>query len=179
METEKLIEDGKIICSHNPFYETLSLLLKYFFCDNTINIMDIIKDVTKNELEFQTFMIYKNYGLDLYYTHKQYMEDISYDNTVYFIISLVKNNYDKNRNVISPYIFSIESNKYDVIEKYHCVKSVYSVKNEKMNNLNKIINLLEEAKLYDKKANDCRNNAMNLLYNIKETYTANLHELKL
>ena len=50
-----------------------------------------------------------------------------------------------------------------------------------MNNLNKIINLLEEAKLYDKKANECRNNAMKLLYNIKETYTtnSNLSELKL
>jgi hypothetical protein len=184
METEKLIEEGKIICSRNPFYETLSLLLKYFFCDNSINIMDIIKNVTKTELEFQTFMIYKNYALDLYYSHKQYVEDISYDNTVYFIISLVKNNYDKNRNVISPYVFSIETNKDDIIEKYHYVKSIYSVKNEnieKMNNLNKIINLLEEAKLYDKKANDCRNNAMKLLYNVKETYTtnSNLPELKL
>jgi hypothetical protein len=184
MDMKTLINDGKVICSNNPFYETLGLLLKYFFCDNSINIMDIIRNVTKTELEFQTFMIYKNYALDLYYLNQQYIKDMPYDNIVYCLISLVKNNYDKNHNVISPYIFSIESNKDEIIERYHYVKSIYSVKNEnieKMNNLNKIISLLEEAKEYDKKANDCRNRAMEMLYNVQEMFntTAILPDLKL
>jgi hypothetical protein len=52
---------------------------------------------------------------------------------------------------------------------------------EKMNNLNKIISLLEEAKEYDKKANDCRNIAMQMLYNVQEMFNtnANLPDLKL
>ena len=175
-EIDELVKNGKIVCSENSFYETLSLLLKYFFCDNNINIMDIIRNVTKTELEFQTFMIYKNYALDLFYSNKQYIKDMSYDNIVYFLIAMVKINYDENHSVISPYISSIETNKDEIIEKYHYVKSIYSVKNEnieKFNNLNKIISLFEEAKEYDKKANECRSNAMKLLYTIKEKFDKN------
>ena len=97
---------------------------------------------------------------------------------------MVKINYDENHSVISPYILTIETNKDEIIEKYHYVKSIYSVKNEnieKINNLNKIISLFEEAKEHDKKANECRSNAMKLLYTIKETFDKNTiaSELKL
>ena len=185
MEIDKLILNGKHICSKNPFYETLSLLLKYFFCDNGINIMDIIKNVTQSELEFQTFMIYKNYAIDLYYLHKQYIEDIRYDDIVYCLIAMVKCNYDQNHNVISPYVLSLETNKSEIIEKYNYVKTVYSNKREnieKINNINKVISLFEESKEYDRKANECRNNAVKLLHIIKETYdktSSVIPELKL
>lgn len=173
MDIDELIANGKLICSGNPFYETLSLLLKYFFCDNGINILDIMKNVTQSELEFQTFMIYKNYALDLYYLHKRYINHMSHDNIVYCLIAMIKCNYDKNHSVLSPYVLTLESNKNEILEKYSYVKSVYSIKNEnieKINNLNKIISLFEEAKEYDRKANECRSNAMKLLYTVKETY---------
>jgi hypothetical protein len=139
------IKKGKDICDKNPFYNTLSLLLKYFFINcNDINILDLIRDVTKSEMEFQVFMVYKNYAVDLYFQNKDYFnsEIMSYENIIYFIISLIKENYDINHKVISPYITSIEENKDELIKNYNYIKTTYSLKKENLKGPAYIYNLI-------------------------------------
>ena len=56
------VEKGKCICEENEFYKTLSILLRYNFLNEEIDILKLIKEITKSENEFQVFLIYKNYG---------------------------------------------------------------------------------------------------------------------
>jgi hypothetical protein len=170
------IKKGKDICDKNPFYNTLSLLLKYFFINcNDINILDLIRDVTKSEIEFQVFMVYKNYAVDLYFQNKDYFNSkiMSYEDIIYSIISLIKENYDINHKVISPYITSIEENKDELIKNYNYIKSTYSIKKENLNKvieLNHIIQLLEEAKIYEQKSIKNRELALSKLYNLHNSF---------
>jgi hypothetical protein len=173
MDIRILIETGKNICETNPFYNTLNLLLKYFFLNNdSINISELIHEVTKSELEFQVFMIYKNYAIDLYFQKKNILNHISYDEVIYCLISMIKNNYEQNRNILEPYISSIEMNKNDIIEKYHYIKSSYVIKNDnitKLSELNDVISLLEESKKLEIKAQKCKQLALDKLYKLHLT----------
>ena len=168
------IKTGKIICETNPFYNTLNLLLKYFFLNNqSVNISELIQEVTKSELEFQVFMIYKNYAIDLYFQMKNIFDNMSsYNDIIYCLISVIKQNYDKNRNILQPYISSIELNKNDIIEKYHYIKSSYTIKTDnitKLSELNSIISLLEESKSLEIKAQSCKQLALEKLYKLHST----------
>lgn len=78
-----IINDGKIICSTNSFYNKLSLLLRYYFLNN-IDTTSLIQDVTKSEMEFQVFMIYKNYAIDLYNNRRKILDNMNYDDIVMF-----------------------------------------------------------------------------------------------
>ena len=192
MQTKEHIECGIKICNENPFYKTLSILLKYFFLNTSTDssiISDLIKDVTKSETEFQVFMIYKNYALDLFYkykyspvTYKDRFLNLSNDDIVHYLISVVKSNYDKDHTVIKPYIVSIEENKDETIQKYHYIKSTYMIKNENyemMTVIEKVISLLEQSKEYEYKAIQCRENAMIMLQKMHGKYKEKDDNLKL
>ena len=85
-------EKGKNICDENNFYNTLRLLLKYFFLSSRseVNIMDLIRDVSKTEIEFKVFMVYKNYALDIYYSEVKKLFDsndeveLNYDDITFY-----------------------------------------------------------------------------------------------
>ena len=181
MIDKRFIENGKDICDSNPFYNTLKLLLKYFFLCNSsdVNIMDLIRDVSKSETEFKVFMIYKNYALDVYYSDvkpifENEKNNVIYDDMIFYIIYLVKKNYEENRFVIKPYISSLDEE--DVIEKFNFIKSAYTIQKEqyeKMSNLQEAIALLEESKNLEKKSKSKRDKALSLLYKIHSSIIDN------
>jgi hypothetical protein len=184
MIDRSFIDNGKDICDSNPFYKTLKLLLKYFFlCNNSdVNIMDLIRDVSKSETEFKVFMIYKNYALDIYYSEvKPILEnEFSYDDIIFYIIYLVKTKYEENRFVIKPYISNLDED--DVIEKFNFIKTAYTIQKdqyEKMSNLQEAIALLEESKILEKKSKQKRDKALSLLYKIHSSIIDNTNNSKL
>jgi hypothetical protein len=62
----ELVKDGQNIIETNSFYNTLHLLLKYYFVRPIeLNMMAFIKDVTNSENEFKVFMIYIEYAIYL------------------------------------------------------------------------------------------------------------------
>ena len=180
MIDRSFIDNGKDICDNNPFYKTLKLLLKYFFLCNSsdLNIMDLIRDVSKSETEFKVFMIYKNYAIDIYYsevkTNFENEDGFSYDDVIFYIIYLVKTKYEENRFVIKPYISNL--NEEDVIEKFNFIKTAYTIQKEqyeKMSNLQEAISLLEESKMLEKKSKQKRDKALSLLYKIHSSIIDN------
>jgi hypothetical protein len=126
-------------------------------------------------------MVYKNYAVDLYFQKKDYFNSkiMSYEDIIYSIISLIKENYDINHKVISPYITSIEENKDELIKNYNYIKTTYSIKKENLNKvieLNHIIQLLEEAKIYEQKSIKNRELALSKLYNLHKIFNKSIED---
>ena len=174
----EFISKGNEICSSNSFYNTLALVIKYYFLSDRsdVNLMDLMRDVSKSEMEFKTFMVYKNFAVDLYYSHvekilKEHSDNqISYDNIINIIIYFVKHKYDENRNVLSVYITGM--NHEEMIEKFNFIKTTYELKKEELSKVTKLfeaIQLLEEANEYEKKAKKYRNKALTILYDVHKT----------
>jgi len=181
-------EKGKNICNENNFYNTLRLLLKYFFLSSRseVNIMDLIRDVSKTEIEFKVFMVYKNYALDIYYSEVKKLFDsndeveLNYDDITFYIIYLVKTSYDKDHTVISPYISGMDND--DIIEKFNFIKNTYKIQKdqlEKMSNLQEAITLLENSNVFEKKAKSYRDRALSLLYKIHSKTQVSLNDDKM
>jgi hypothetical protein len=154
------------------------LVIKYYFLSDRsdVNLMDLMRDVSKSEMEFKTFMVYKNFAVDLYYSHvekilKEHSDNqISYDNIINIIIYFVKHKYDENRNVLSVYITGM--NHEEMIEKFNFIKTTYELKKEELSKVTKLfeaIQLLEEANEYEKKAKKYRNKALTILYDVHKT----------
>lgn len=180
-----IFKKGKNICDENNFYNTLRLLLKYFFLSSRseVNIMDLIRDVSKTEMEFKVFMVYKNFALDIYYSDVKTMFDnndekeFGYDDITFYIIYLVKTKYDNDHSVISPYISGMDND--DIIEKFNFIKNTYKIQKEqleKMSNLQEAITLLENSKVFEKKAKSYRDRALSLLYKIHSTTQLSLND---
>jgi hypothetical protein len=180
------IEVGKNIVNDNPFYNTLSLFLKYYFIkhnEKDFYLVSFIKDITSSELEFKTFMIFKEYSLYIYHTElpSEFKNILSIDDIVYTIIYYVKKNYDKDRNVIKQFIISINNNHDDIIEKFHFIKNTYIFKVEALSKFEKLKNAifyLEQAKEFEEKAKHYRHLAMEHLYDIKNYYEHSLKTLE-
>lgn len=123
-------EDGKDIINKNPFYNTLSLFLKYHFVkyqEKDFYLMNFIKEITKNENEFKVFIVFKEYAMDIYHRNldENFKNNSSIDTIINTIIFYLKKSYDNDRNVIKPFITSINENSNDIIEKFHFIKSSY------------------------------------------------------
>ena len=181
-----LIKTGKEIVKENNFYSTLNLFLKYYFVnkdEKDFYLNNFIKDVTKNENEFKVFMVYKEYALNVYYSKLRHLfsNKLCIDDIVYCIISYVKNSYDEDRNVLSPYIVSINENINEIIEKFNFIKNNYIIKIdliEKFKKLNESMDLLEKAEEHQKIANYCRKKAMEILRDIKNPFQDTLKEIE-
>ena len=180
------VEKGKCICEENEFYKTLSILLRYNFLNEEIDILKLIKEITKSENEFQVFLIYKNYAMDLYHKEKTKIDryNLNMEETVYYLINQIKSNYDKDRKVIEPYILTMSENKTEVIEQYNMIKNSYIAKEEdirKLKEIGDIITLLIKSKEYEKKAKDMREKAINRLINYytKMSLSINKKEIKM
>jgi len=169
---------SKKAVSENPFYNTLNLFLKYYFVDNfekEFYITKFIKDIIKNEDEFQVFLIFKEYCLDTFHTkiinmfkYGEKLEDICYA-----IVGCVKINYDKNRAVIKPFIQSLSENKDDIIDKFNFIKSNYVFKHElisKFQKLEESITYLEKAREHEEKAKYYNTLALDSLKDIKNSF---------
>ncbi len=174
----EFISKGKEICSSNSFYNTLALVIKYYFLSDRsdVNLMDLMRDVSKSEMEFKTFMVYKNFAIDLYYSHVEKVltehsdSQLSYDNIINIIIYFVKNKYDENHNVLSTYITGM--NHEEMIDKFNFIKTTYELKKEELSKVTKLfdaIKLLEEANAYEKKAKNYRDKALKILYDVHKT----------
>ena len=167
----KYINEGHTICSNNQFYNSLRLLLRYFFLSNRcdINLLDLTKNVSKSEMEYKVFMVYKNFALDIYYTElKPLFDESNYDDIIFGIIYLVKTRYDENHKVLSPYIEGL--NNEETIKNYNFIKSTYTIEKEqiqKINNITEAIILLEESRLLENKAKEYKDKALSLLYQFK------------
>ncbi len=180
------VELGKQICLENNFFNTLKLILKYYFLydKKDINILEILREVSKNEMEFKTFMIYKNFAIDIYYKfvkdsfkEKEYVME---DDIIYTIIYFVKEEYDKDHSIIRPYITNID--KDDVVEKFNLIKANYQMRIEvfeKFSKLEEAIRLLEESKSLENKAKISRNKALHILNKIHKSMSNFNYEPKL
>lgn len=177
IDISNIIEEGKKITLNNQFYNTLSLFLKYYFVkysEKDFYLMNFIKDITTNENEFKVFMIFKEYSLYIYHTElENFFKSLSIDNMVYSIIFYVKKNYDLDKNVIKPFIISINENNESIIEKFNFIKNTYSLKIEaksKVDKLKKAIKYLEKSKELEEKSIEYRKKAMNNLYDIQNYF---------
>ena len=177
MKVSELIKSGEDICEKNSFYNSLKILLKYFFLSSQgdINLLDLVKNVSKSETEYKVFMVYKNYALDLYYTKVKHLlkgdQSFSCDDVTSIIIHFVKTLYDEDHKVISPYITGLDNE--ETIRNFNFIRSTYTIDKEqlkKVNDLQEAINLLEESKKLEKKARICRDKALSILYDVKNDY---------
>lgn len=177
-DINNLIVSGENVYFSNSFYKTLGMLIKYYFLINRsdINLMDLMRDVSKSELEFKTFMVYKNFAVDLYYSHVQDLLsknsslDMSYDDIIYIILHYVKTEYDKDHKVLSAYITGLDNE--EMIEKFNYIKTTYELRKEEYSKVSKLfeaIKLLEEAKDYENKATSCRDKALKILYDVHKS----------
>ena len=170
------IRIGKEIVEDNQFYYTLSILLKcYFVNQKNFYMLDFLKEITKSEMDFKVFLIYKDYGIHIYQTIiKDFLkEDESIDEIVYNIIYHVKTEYDKDRKVLLPFIENLNENENQVLEMFNFIKAGYQFKIEtltKFEQIKQAISYLEKSKQLKKDADKYSEMAMVLLCNLKENF---------
>lgn len=134
---ESLIEKGKTLCSTNPFYENLARIFLFMTGPKGVNINSVsttdltvthttqalyklIQDITKTELDFKAYTIFKEYGMRLYYEHLRLLfhhGDSNID-VVMALIGLIKTNYDSDRVVIEPIVDWAETHTEQIQEDY-------------------------------------------------------------
>jgi hypothetical protein len=176
---DEIINKGKRIVSENQFYDTLNLLLKYYFIqEQDLYSLNFIKEVTKTENEFKVFMVFKEYGLYLYHNFlKDILRNEIIENIVYGIIGCIKETYDNDRNVIKPFITTLEEHADEVMHKFNFITSTYTYKMDtfsKFENLNKAIEYLEKSRELERHAKDYSNKAMEILQNLRGSLKKNL-----
>ena len=181
------ISIGKKAVQENPFYNTLNLFLKYYFVDHyekEFFITKFIKNIIKNEDEFQVFLIFKEYCLDVFHNKIIYMFkfDEKIDDITYAIIGYVKTEYDKDRTVIKPFIQSLSENKDEILEKFNFIKSNYIFKHDLVSKFKKLeepISYLEKAREHEEKAKYYNNLALESLKDIKNNFENSFKNLKI
>ena len=175
---------GKKIVNDNPFYHTLNLLIRYYFVQHQdFYLMTFIEDVTSSENEFKVFMIFKEFALYTYQTQMLHIFDKSEDNIediCFAIIGYIKKIYDEDRNVIQPYITTLNEHENEVISKFNLIKSAYNFKEEsvnKMENLNQAILYLEKARELEKESKKYSEMALDILKNLRNSFKKNVPNL--
>lgn len=180
------LEIGKNIVESNPFYNTLNLFLKYYFINNTdkdFYLNSFIKEIIKDENEFKVFIVFKEYALHVYHENfKELFDNINkIEDNVYTLVGYVKTLYEKDRNVIKPYIVNITDNKTDIINKFNYIKSSYTFKTESIQKFEKLkdaITYLEKAKYHEEQAKYYNNIALENLKNIKCYFESSFTHIK-
>ena len=107
------------------------------------------------------------------------------EDMVYVLVGYVKNAYDADHKVLSPFINSITENETEVINKFNIIKTSYSMRKESLEKFEKLteaIEYLEKAKEYECKAKTYTDKALNILINLKgqikkTLYNDNLNKL--
>lgn len=180
------IEIGKNIVETNPFYNTLNLFLKYYFVNNVekeFYFNSFIKDIIKDENEFKVFIVFKEYALHIYHEKfKELFDNINkVEDNIYTLIGYIKLSYDKDKNVIKPYILNITDKNTDIINKFNYIKTSYKFKKESIDKFDKLkdaIKNLEKAKYHEEQAKYYNNIALENLKNIKCYFESSFSELK-
>jgi len=176
---ESYIEDGKKIINENPFYFTLHLILKYYFNNtNEYYLLSFLKDITNSENEFKVFMIYFEYGLDVYNNEIKNL-NLKYDNDnfINFLIGYLKKKYDSDHAILKPYIKNITENEDEIVKKFNIAKLTYNFKKDALNRFDKINNAIEylnKAKELEDEAKKYKDMAMNILTNLKVEMKQNI-----
>jgi len=176
----EIIEYGKKIIKDNPFYFTLHLILKYYFNNNECYFFNFLKDITHSENEFKVFMIYFEYGIDIYNKNIKKL-NLKYENEddfIYFLIGYIKKVYDNNHKVLQPYIKNITENEEEIIKKFNIAKSTYNYKKdilEKFSKVNNAIEYLNKARKLELEAQKYKDMAMEMLTSLKGEYTKTIY----
>lgn len=174
------IELGKVIVKENPFYNTLFMLLQCYFTRNhDMYFVHLLRSITNKEDEFKVFMVYKDYAMKLY--TDEHMES-NYSNLIdrlYALIALIKTNYDSNHKVIQPFINSVSTNP-KILQQFNAIKNSYIIRDYvKYEKISRIIQIMQEASEYDKKASELYNSGLDLLFQLVGEYKTDVGLLRL
>ena len=154
---KNFINEGKIIIKENPFYYILNLIIKSHF-------------LPQKEID-----LFKEFAVDIYNTKVKYSlgDNDDIDDIISLIIYFIKNEYDKDRNIIKPYINNVSENENIVLEKFNFIKSQYelnSMVNMHYENYEYALSLLNESKKLEIKSSELSSKAINILLNIKNQF---------
>jgi hypothetical protein len=178
--SKSLIETGKTICDNNMFFHTLRLVLKYILQGITkgSNVLDLVKQITKSEMDFRVYTIYKDYGIYLYTTKINFMfnHGDNIDDVTYALIAEIKTTYDLDHKVLEPYVSKLDFDTEKLNHNYHYMKAIPTQFLETETILKKSLSLLEEADKLEEQAREFRRQGISLL---KSTITMSKKEILL
>ena len=173
---KNFINEGKIIIKENPFYYILNLIIKsHFLPQKEIDFYNFAEKLVNSETDFKVFCIFKEFAVDIYNTKVKYSlgDNDDIDDIISLIIYFIKNEYDKDRNIIKPYINNVSENENIVLEKFNFIKSQYelnSMVNKHYENYEYALSLLNESKKLEIKSSELSSKAINILLNIKNQF---------
>ena len=162
-----LVKLGQEIVKSNQFYNTLYLILQCYFTKNyEMYFIHLLRSITNREDEFKVFMIHKDYAIKLYENSLIGVHHIL-QNRLYSLIGLIKTNYDRDRNVIQPYINLETSKESETINQYHTIKNSYVIRDlVKYEKINEIIKIMQQASDYDNRASVLYNKGIYMLFSL-------------
>ena len=124
-DTEKirLIKSGVELCSNNPFFENLRLILRFLMSREPLetNVAEkLLKSINQTELELKTYAIYKELAIRVYAESLRYLFyfDDSIEDVTFALIAKVKEVYDTDRAIVKPYVEAMEQNMQQVLTEY-------------------------------------------------------------
>jgi len=178
---EELIQEGKNLIKSNSFYYTLHVLLRYYFVQSQdFYMMSFLKDVTNTESEFKVFMVYVEFAIYVYNTYIKDTEEFKNGNKediVFILISYVKQLYSNNKDILKPFITSVNENQDEILDKFNKVKSMYNFKKdslEKFTSINNVIYYLQKAKEHEEESKRYSNMALDILKELKDQFKNNI-----
>ena len=172
---EDYIFSGQELCSTNIFYNTLRLILRYSLLgskDGT-NLFDLIKAITTSELDFKTYTVYNEYGLYLYRSEVMYVfhHGSNVDEITYFLVYLIKMNYEKDKEVLEPFISKVEVKSEEIALCYRELKTANKNENRRKSTTEMVreaTELLETAHQLDVQSMAIREKALEVLRSISD-----------
>jgi hypothetical protein len=170
------INEGKNIIKTNPFYYVLHLIIKsHFLPQKEIDFYNFAQNLLNSETDFKVFCVFKEFAVFIYNEKVKYLikEEDNIDDIIFLIIYFVKSEYDKDRNIIKPYISNITENENIVLEKFNFIKRHYEINciiNNHYEKYEYALSLLEESKKLEKKSSELSTEAIKILLNIKNQF---------
>jgi hypothetical protein len=142
--------------------------------------MSFLKDVTNTESEFKVFMVYVEFAIYVYNTYIKDTEEFKNGNKediVFILISYVKQLYSNNKDILKPFITSVNENQDEILDKFNKVKSMYNFKKdslEKFTSINNVIYYLQKAKEHEEESKRYSNMALDILKELKDQFKNNI-----
>ncbi len=180
---KNFINEGKNIIKTNPFYYVLNLIIKsHFLPQKEIDFYNFAQNLLNSETDFKVFCVFKEFAVYIYNEKVKHIikKEDDVDDIISLIIYFVKNEYDKDRHIIKPYISNITENENIILEKFNFIKSQYEINcmiNKHYEQYEYALSLLEESKKLEKKSSELSTEAIKILLNIKKQFT-NIKENK-
>lgn len=165
---KELIKSGQSICETNLFFYILRLVLKYILQGiNTrgTDVFDLVKHITKTEMDFKVYTIYKDFGMSVYNKKVKFMfyhgDDI--DEITYVLINEIKTEYDSNHAILEPFISKAEADLNKISYNYQYMKSIPDQVIETETSLKLCLSLLEKAHKLELEASQLHKQSISIL----------------